>query len=512
MALMVDTFATRRIRSISDLSRYNRRNVALGFLALTALSALTALMMAQGKPTALPFVWLAYGAGLAACLIRPRYGVYLIVGLLLVGDWIMYPEYPFMKNFSSIESWLYLGPGLSISPLETYLGATMVAWLGTGLMRRRLDFRGGPLLGPMLVFTSMLILMMGYGVGRGGSSYVALWQVRPILMMPLMMVLAANLIRTRGHVNVLMWVLAVAIGLRGVSGTYYLGSVLSWDSSGVERIGNHAMSIFFNAIFVMTIGAFLFKESLAKRVVLLLFTPTMLISFFANQRRASFVGLGIALLMIAVVIFRLYPRLFWRLAPVALVLSVLYIGVFWNVQGPLGFPAQTFRSTIGMGDAQDEQSNQYRDIENANIMYTIRAAPQGLGFGQKFFIVYPLPDISFFEWWEYITHNAVLWMWMQTGPWGFLSMLTLFGMSLLVGARSIVTVQSPLLRNAALTLTLYLLMHYIYTYVDMAWDTQSMVFVGTAIGVLSVLPRIAAETEAVKPPRWPWLAVAAPRR
>jgi hypothetical protein len=130
--------------------------------------------------------------------------------------------------------------------------------------------------------------------------------------------------------------------------------------------------------------------------------------------------------------------------------------------------------------------------------------PQGLGFGQKFFIVYPLPDISFFEWWQYITHNAVMWMWMQTGPWGFISMLTLFGMSLYVGARSVVTMPSPMLRNAALTFTLYLISHFIYTYVDMAWDTQSMVYVGTAIGVLSVLPRIAAEPQLVPAPRWPW--------
>jgi hypothetical protein len=232
--------------------------------------------------------------------------------------------------------------------------------------------------------------------------------------------------------------------------------------------------------------------------------PTLMYSFFANQRRASFVALGVCVILMVIIFYKEQPKLFWRLAPFAAVLAIVYIGVFWNVRGPLGFPVQTFRSVIGMGDEQDEQSNQYRDIENANIMFTIRAAPQGLGFGQKFMIIYPLPDISFFEWWQYITHNAVLWMWIQTGPWGFISMLTLFGSSLYVGARSIMTMPSPMLRNAALTLTLYLISHFIYTYVDMAWDTQSMVYVGLAIGVLSALPRIAAEPVAVPAPRWPW--------
>jgi general stress protein CsbA len=499
MSLMVDSFTTRRIRSISDLQRHYRFYAGLGALVLLGVSLLVSFVMSRGTVSALSFVWLIFFAGLITCVVQPRYGIYLIVGLLLAGDWIMYSEYPFMKNFSSIESWLYLGPGLSLSPLEIYIVATLGSWLLTGLMKRKLDFRGGPLIWPLLLFTSLVLLMMAYGVGRGGSSYVALWQVRPILMMPLMMVLSTNLLRTRRHVNVLMWVLAIAIGLRGLSGFIYVGTEMKWNLDGAERIGNHHMSIFF-----VSIGAFLFKESRTKQIWLLLFMPTLLFSFFANQRRASFVALGVCLILITIVIYKEYPKLFWRIAPTAAILGIVYMGVFWNVKGPLGFPAQTFRSVIGMGDTQDEQSNQYRDIENANIMYTIRTAPQGLGFGQKFYIIYPMPDISFFEWWEYITHNALLWMWMQTGPWGFMSMLLLFGMSLYVGGRSIITMPSPMLRNAALTCTLYLISHFIYTYVDMAWDTQSMVYVGTAMGVLSALPRIAAEPEPVPEPRWPW--------
>lgn len=505
MALLVESFSTRPIRSISELLRTNRRMTALGVLALTLVSLFLAVAMLVFGPTGYVFVWLFYLAGLATCLVQPRYGVYLIVGLTLVGDWIMWPQWPFMKNFSSIESWLYLHDAVIISPLESYLVAALVSWLVQGLARRQLDMRWGPVALPMAVFLGFVGLMSAYGVARGGANInVLLWETRPLAYLALMFVLATNLIRTRHHVVVLLWTLAVSLWLRGMSGVAYVGAVLGWNTEGLERIGNHAMSIFFDSIFILTIGAFMFRASWKKRVLLLLMLPPMLFSFFSNQRRASFVALGIGLLVIAIALYVIRRRLFWKIAPPALLIGVIYLGVFWNSGHPLAFGASSFRSVIGMGDERDSKSNQYRDIENANIMFTIRSAPQGVGFGQKFYIIYPLPDISFFEWWEYITHNAVLYMWMKAGPFGFMAMLSMFGVALATGGRAIVTMPDGVLRIAALTLTTYLIMHFVYTYVDMAWDTQSMVYVGTAMGVLGVLSRIAETELVVKAPRWPW--------
>ena len=49
-------------------------------------------------------------------------------------------------------------------------------------------------------------------------------------------------------------------------------------------------------------------------------------------------------------------------------------------------------------------------------MATIKAKPiTGLGFGQRFYRPFPLPDISFFPFYEYMPHNSVLWIWIKTG-------------------------------------------------------------------------------------------------
>ncbi|MCX7790917.1 MAG: O-antigen ligase domain-containing protein, partial [Chloroflexaceae bacterium] len=316
MALLVDSFSTRRHASVRAYQRRGRRNALLGFLALYGLTVAVAVGMLRGTPSPVIFAWMIYLAGLGTCLIRPRYGLYLIVGLTLPGDWLMWPAYPFTKNFSSVESWFFVHDNLIINPLETYLIATIAGWAGQDMAARRLRFRGGPIFAPLMAFTALVGIMLVYGIARGGGNpNVALWEVRPLAYLPLVFVLAANLLETRRHVNMLLWTLLIAIALRGLVGVVHVYTALGGSLEGHERIGSHPMSIFFDSIFVMVIGAFIFRESLWKRIWLLALLPPILFSFFANQRRASFLVLAIALLVIGVVLFSTRRRLFWRVAP-----------------------------------------------------------------------------------------------------------------------------------------------------------------------------------------------------
>ena len=84
--------------------------------------------------------WVLYGFCLLAILFRPRYGVYLILFLALVGDAIMLPWYPFEKNLSSIESLFYINDKAIISPLELALLFTYLAWFIRYGVQRKLRF------------------------------------------------------------------------------------------------------------------------------------------------------------------------------------------------------------------------------------------------------------------------------------------------------------------------------------------------------------------------------------
>jgi hypothetical protein len=47
-----------------------------------------------------------------------------------------------------------------------------------------------------------------------------------------------------------------------------------------------------------------------------------------------------------------------------------------------------------------------------------------------------------------------------------------------------------MMQAVVLTAVLYLLMHFTYAYVDMSWDSQSMVYIGAMMGIINCTERI----------------------
>ena len=147
----------------------------------------------------------------------------------------------------------------------------------------------------------------------------------------------------------------------------------------------------------------------------------------------------------------------------------------------------------GLASSRDQSSNVYRVLENYDILFTLRAHPfTGVGFGQQFYMAVPLPDISFYVWWQYITHNSILWIWLKTGLGGFLSLLFMVGFSLMTGIQSLLRIKDRELKAAAFVAVFYIVTHFIYAYVDMSWDSRSMVYVGTMLGLINCIDLIAA--------------------
>ena len=116
-----------------------------------------------------------------------------------------------------------------------------------------------------------------------------------------------------------------------------------------------------------------------------------------------------------------------------------------------------------------------------------------------------MPDISFFVWWEYITHNSIMWVWMQVGVFGWLTMAVMIGMTVAVGAHSYDRLPGGDYKAIGATMVLYILMHFVYAYVDMSWENQSMVFVGLTVGVIGCFDAVMARPVPAPLPRYRWL-------
>ena len=146
------------------------------------------------------------------------------------------------------------------------------------------------------------------------------------------------------------------------------------------------------------------------------------------------------------------------------------------------------KTVVAPGQLSDEDkgSDQFRAIENYNIVYTIRSQPlTGIGFGQQYLRPIPNADISFVQWWEYRTHNAVLWIWMQTGVGGFMAMLYLFAAAIRHGTRRLMCASPGYDAALLLTSVVFVVMYAVFAYVDIAWDTESMVFLGIAFACIA---------------------------
>lgn len=506
----MNTFAPDHTRSATHQARRSRGAWLIWLACLFGLSAVVGLGMVRGGfPTnPAPIAWLLFGLGIALIFKEPRYGVYLVLCLGLMGDGKLDYWFPFVKNFSSGESILYLNDAFIVSPMELYIALTYVAWLGKMAIRRKWSFYAGDLFWTAVLFTAFVLFGLVYGLGTGGNVNIALWEARPILYLPLMLVLTSNLLTKREHFSHLMWFVAFALFVEGWFGVRYYVVEIEMDLSRVESITEHSAAMHINTFFVMLLAAWLYKgTSLRWRLLPLLLLPPIALTYVATQRRASFLTLGVAIALMAILLLKENRRAFWLIMPPTAVLALLYVAAFWNSSSALAMPVSALKSVVAEDEsnAADQASNAYREIENLNSDFTIHQEPfTGVGFGKKFYIVYPMPDISFFAWWEYITHNSIIWFWMKTGTGGFFTMVYFVALAVVTGVRALWRLPGGNVSAVTLTAVLYIIMHFIYAYADMSWEHQSMIYVGTMMGIVNCVEHVAAQPVPLPRRRWPW--------
>lgn len=487
---MIQTRAT-----IDHQRRTNTITWTIWILLVLAASSLLAWRMVNSSPSLSYLAWLFFLAGIAVILYQPRYGIYLILFLSLLGDKGLMPTYPFQLNFSSQESLLFVDRRLIFSPLELYLVLTLIGWLVRDVILHRLRFYWMELFWPALVFMGFVVFGLVYGLGRGGNVNVGLWEARSIFYLPLMLILVSHLLTKRAHINNLMSMVMTALFIEGLLGvSLYFTTLKANPAFDAAVIMEHSSAIHMNTVFVFCLALWLFRGTLKARLLMLIIVMPVLFTYIIIQRRAAVLALLFALVCMAILLYREKRLTFWIIVPTVTLLFSLYVIAFWNRSGTLGFAAQAVKSQLAPQQVslRNQSSDNYRLMENYDIYYTIRQAPlTGVGFGQMFIMKIPLPDISFFVWYRYITHNSIGWIWMKTGIGGFVAMLFLVGLAIMNGLRALFRISDGTLHAVTLTAVLYILMHFTFAYVDMSWDTQSMVYVGTMMGIISCAEKVA---------------------
>ncbi|MBV9357796.1 MAG: hypothetical protein JO023_19965 [Chloroflexi bacterium] len=177
-----------------------------------------------------------------------------------------------------------------------------------------------------------------------------------------------------------------------------------------------------------------------------------------------------------------------------MLVTAVYMPLFWNSTGTLGQAARAVRS-ISQPDARDAASNAWRDLEAINVRATIQSSPiTGVGFGRPFLQVVTVPDISFFEFWDYESHHAIMWIWMKTGAVGFVLFFSL-ALGGIARATWLARRLPPTeLKVFAIVATSTIIMSLVYSYVDLGLTGNRItMLLGVALGGIGVLDRLRAD-------------------
>lgn len=424
----------------------------------------------------------------AAIAWRPQVGLCLVLGLSLIFEYLT--EDPLMLP----GRYLYSGLGGSvISPIELLILLSLGAWLVRGILSRGLEFRGGRLRWPMLLFSIALVLGLLRGLGDGGAAYVALWEVRFLLYIVGCYFLATNTIRTRRDLRILTGVLmlgTVAYALEGVYRKVVLidRGMLLQDP---EDAWGHDSAVFISNLLLLILAQRVFGGPTWQRRLGPFLVPILLFTLLASQRRAANVTLLVSIMVFALVFLVVNRRAFLLLMVPLFLSAAIYFPLFWNSGGMLGQPARAVRSMISP-DPRDLSSNYYREIEKINVRATIVANPVfGVGFGREFLMVIPLADLSFWPFWRYEPHNNILWVWLKLGAFGFAAFWALFGTAIAWGANLTKTLTGPEERAFALFAVGAIISSLVFCWVDTGLTfPRFTAILGTILGTLAVLDQI----------------------
>lgn len=401
--------------------------------------------------------------------------------------------------FEDVSTWTHI-KGISFSICEVLL---LLSLLILGL--RVLADRGPRLVMgvmgiPILLYLGVILMGEAHGLASGGDQTLSLWEIRSQIYLVVAYFLAVNTIRTLSDIGQLLGIVLFGTALRGVQGTYrYFFEI--HGKIKVESMFPHDQSYFFVlylvALVVFSYYGYPVQSARAARIwtrILLVFAPFVAIALLENNRRASYIALGICLVLGVAFAAISHPAVRTRKrALIALVILAAiwfpYYQVYKNRSGTIAQAAHAVNS-ISNPDPRDASSNNYRIAESKNLLYTLTTSPIiGYGYGKHFYIVYPMVDISSgYIFWNLIPHNSILWVFMRTGFVGYGIFWLMIGTALFGAAARARRLRDVRLRGLAVFMALLVIADIVLGYVDLQWsDGRTLIVIGVAFAILARL-------------------------
>jgi hypothetical protein len=487
-----DVKALERVRKSDDLKLFFIVFVVgLGLASMLVLAGLhVGFSMVIGILAALGIAILT--------LYRPVFGLFVALGAAVLIEESSLRLATDLTDRLNIFSWPPSLQGMFDRPIGLLFLLILAVTIIYRLVKREWPLRGGALIVPFSLFMLCVVLGVVHGMVTGGQLQIIVIEVRPLWYLFVTYLLAYNLISSRKQLRAFFWIVIVGAGIKGLQGVYLFYFILAGSLQGHDELMAHEDSFFFVALLLLIVLFCLHYRYHTQLLTALIVLVPVIIALVANQRRADYIALLLGLAVAWSLIFLVKPQkrkmLIW-VALITLVLGGAYVAAFYNGEGALASPARSIVAIFHPSDQdiRDIQSNLYRVTENYDLKYTEQQNPiLGMGFGKEFLTPWPLVNIaSDDQYYLFIPHNTIYWIWMRLGPIGYLILWFLFGSMIIRGCLIVRNLKDPYLQMVGIYIVAVTIMEIVVAFADyQLFFYRNVIYMGLLAGILMKLPVI----------------------
>jgi O-antigen ligase len=490
-----------KISTVPSLLTLRKRSELLLFMVMFVSTLATAPLLIVGGMTVGFGLTIGILLALVIAVLVVRWPV---IGMMVIaGCAVLIEETPLkLANIFTDHLYIYYWPpsleGLIERPIGFFFLFVLFVVICHRLAKRKTFLAGGPLIVPFVLFLLCVAWGIIHGLTSGGDLKIVVVEVRPFWYLFESYLLAYNVITRKEHIKAFFWIIILAAGIKGLQGCYLVFVVLHGSLAGHDEIMAHEDSFFFAALLLLIVLFSLHYRYRAQLWAALIELPVVVIALVANQRRADYVALLLGLAIAWLLIFWVKPKARKRLV-IALIMTVVvggaYVVAFANSSGTFGSPAHSIIAVFdpGKDDARDIASNLYRQIENYDLEYTTKQSPiYGYGFGKQFLTPVPLTDISSDdEYYLFIPHNNIYWIWMRLGAIGYLVFWYLIAMLVIRGCLIVRRLRDPYLQMVGIYVIAVTFIEITVAFADyQLFFYRNVIYFGLLTGMLMKLPAL----------------------
>lgn len=412
-------------------------NVALAYFPVAAAIIAYALWVTPLRVTALTIF--AVGLVVEVPNERPADGLWQSP-FYKVGAFL----YDNLNNVVGVEA-------LRFSGLDAIIGVMILLLIARSIRGRDRE-RPTPVANVLLLFLAVEFLAVVWlemrGLLRGGDFRQSLWQVRPILWLPVLAGIFAFTLRGAEDFWHIGRTVVLAASVKTAMGLYVLFTVVRPRGIEAPYVTTHSDSVLFVAAIAVCIAVWAHRPTARNLCFYGAASLWIGTGIIVNNRRIAWVALIAASWVIIAVLRR--GRVKRAIATMLFVLAPfvsVYLAIGSRSSSRIFAPAASIISVFTQKDA----SSGTRDIENYNLLMTLRTNPMlGTGLGHEYLEVSKAYDITgAFSQYRYIGHNSILWLWSVAGYAGFTAIWLTLVVTVFLARRSYALARTRVERVAA---------------------------------------------------------------